>query len=119
LEALMLYEDLVTLLSGATAAATRVYPQVADATPARPYIIYSRISSNSENVMSGSTGLFNTRLQIDVYADTYVAVQALAAEVAALMDGWDKQNVSYPQIDQYEAETRLHRVILDYSIWHY
>lgn len=110
--------QLVTLLSGATDAGARVSPlTVADGTP-RPYITYQRISAQPENVLSGSTGLINTRVQMDIYADTYAQAQSVAAAVAALMAGWTLQNVSNAASDIYEAEVKLHRVLLDYSVWH-
>jgi hypothetical protein len=114
----MLYTQLLALLNGATDALTRIYPQVAPDSPIKPYIVYQRVSSNSENVLSGKTTLINTRLQIDCYASTYVEAQALAAQVDALMDGWSVQNVSNPAQDAFEPDVRLHRVILDYSVWH-
>lgn len=113
-----LYEQLVALLLNATDAADRIYPNVAADKPPRPYIVYTRISSASENVLEGPTSLVNTRVQIDLYADSYVAVQTLASQVDALMQGWALQNVSNPAVDQYEPDVLLHRVILDYSIWH-
>jgi hypothetical protein len=116
----MLYTQLLTLLNGNTAALTRIYPQIApDGPVTTPYIVYQRISANSENVLSGSTGLINTRLQIDCYAKTYVDALALAAQVDTLMSGWSVQNVSNPAQDAFEPDVRLHRVILDYSVWHY
>ena len=114
----MIYTQLLTLLSGATDAGTRITAQIADDQPVHPYIVYQRISANSENVMSGATGLINTRLQLDCFADTYVAAQALAKQVDDLMSGWTVQNVSNPAVDAYEPDVRLHRVILDYSVWH-
>ena len=111
-------EQLLTLLSGATDAGTRIYPNASPDKPARPYLVYTRASSNSENVLGGYGGIMNTRIQIDAYADSYAAAQALASQVDALMRAWALQNVSYPAIDQYEPETRLHRVILEYSVWH-
>lgn len=114
----MLYTQLLALLNNATDAGPRIYPQVAPDAPVKPYIVYQRISANSENVLSGKTNLINTRLQMDCYADTYVAAQALAAQVDALMDGWIVQNISNPAQDAFEPDVRLHRVIMDYSIWH-
>lgn len=114
----MLYTQLLALLNGNTDALARIYPQVAPDAPTTPYIVYQRVSANSENVLSGSTGLINTRVQIDCYATTYVEVQALAAQVDALMSGWSVQNVSNPAQDAFEPDVRLHRVILDYSVWH-
>lgn len=115
----MIQEQLYTLLAaGGTAAAGRIYPLVAPDTPVRPYIVYNRVSANSENVLAGSSGLINTRLQIDVYADAYADAQALAAQVDALMAGWAVQTVSLPAQDIYEQDVKLHRVLLEYSLWH-
>lgn len=112
-------QDLFTLLStGATDAAARVYPVTAPAATVRPYLTYQRISASPENILSGSSGLVNTRLQIDMFADTYAAAQALAAQVAILMAAWVLQTVSLSAQDLYEAEEKLHRVSADYSIWH-
>ena len=111
-------EQLSALLSGATDAGANIYPMTAPDSCLRPYITYQRISANSENVMSGSSGLINTRMQIDVYADTYAQSQAVAAAVESMMSGWTVQNVSQPAQDLYEDPVKLFRVLLDYSIWH-
>ena len=112
-------ETLTALLkAGSTDAGVRVYPVIASQGVTRPYIIYQRITANSENVLSGNAGLVNTRLQIDAYADTYAAVQALAMQIDALMGGWSIQNVSLGVQDLYEPDVKLHRVQADYSVWH-
>lgn len=111
--------ELFTLLStGGTDCAARVYPVVAPDTPVVPYMVYSRINTNSENVLSGSSGLANTRMQIDVYAKTYTQAQAIARQVDALMAGWSNQNISVMAQDLFEEPVKLHRVIMDFSIWH-
>lgn len=110
--------QLLTLLSGATDAGARVYPLTAPDSPTKPYLTYQRIVFSDENVLSGSSGLSNTRMQIDVYATTYAGADVLAKQVAALMAGWSVKNVSYPARDLYEEVTKLHRVLLEYSIWH-
>jgi hypothetical protein len=112
-------QDLFALLSsGATAAGARVYPVIAPDLVLRPYIVYLRVTSNDENVLSGATGLYNTRIQLDMYADSYAAAQALAAQVDARMAGWIMQNVSLGAQDLYEPDPKLHRVRADYSVWH-
>ena len=111
-------QQLYALLSGATAAGIRVYPLTAPAAVVKPYIVYQRISYNSENVMSGSSGLAHTTVQIDVYDLTYGGVVALSAQVDALMSGWLVQNVSGNATDLYESDVMLHRMTCDYSIWH-
>ncbi|PUA17265.1 DUF3168 domain-containing protein [Glaciimonas sp. PCH181] len=111
--------QLFTLLSGgATLAGARIYPLTAPDGVVRPYITYQRIFSNSENVLSGSTNLFNTRMQIDMYALIYFDAISLAAQVDSLMSSWIVQNVSLLSRDFYEDAVKLFRVSVDYSIWH-
>ena len=111
-------EQLVSLLSNATPALGRVYPLIAPDGAARPYIVFQRISANAQNVLSGTSGLSNTRVQVSVYATTYAQAQEIAAGIDALMAGWSVQNVSILSQDFYEPDAKLHRVSSDYSIWH-
>lgn len=106
------------LVAGATNAGARVAPLTGQANWQRPYIVLQRVSFNSENVLSGSSGLANTRVQIDVYGATYSDVATLAAQVDALMSAWSVQNVSSHAQDFYESDVQLFRMALDYSIWH-
>lgn len=111
-------EQILALLAGATAAGARVYPLTAPDGVAKPYITYQRISSNSETVLAGSSGLTNTRMQIDVYATTYAQATSIATEVDALMSAWLVQNVSILLQDFYEDQVKLYRISHDYSLWH-
>jgi hypothetical protein len=111
-------ELFVALVQNTTDAQDRVYPQIAPDNVERPYIVYQRVTQNVENVLSGRTGLTNTRLQVDVYASTYAQAQQIATAVAGLMDGWALPNVQILAQDIYESDVKLHRVIADYSIWH-
>ena len=111
-------EQLLTLLTGATAAGARVYPMTAPDAVAKPYVIYQRISSNVESVMAGTSGLTNTRVQIDVYARTYAEATGIAAQIASLMSAWVVQNVSIVVQDFYDDPVKLFRVSQDYSLWH-
>ena len=61
-------ESMVAMLvSGNTTAAGRVYPLVGPDVTVRPYIVFQRITANDENVLSGVSGLLNTRMQIDCF----------------------------------------------------
>jgi hypothetical protein len=111
-------QQLAALLSGATAAGPRVYPLTAPDGVIKPYITYQRISVNSENVLSGASGLTNTRIEIDIYAATYGEACAIASQVDALLAAWSAQNVSVLSQDFYEDPVKLFRVSSDYSIWH-
>ena len=111
-------QQVLTLLISATAAGVRVYPLTAPDGVAKPYITYQRISSNSENVLSGSSGLTNTRVQIDVYATTYAQATSISAQVEVLMSAWAVQNVSVLLQDFFEDQVKLFRISHDYSLWH-
>ena len=116
----MIQEDLKTLLTAALPTVP-IYPVIGIQGTALPYIVYARVISPVENVLAGNGNppINQTRMQIDVYAQSYASAQATAASVITAMQGWTKQNVSHGAQDLYEADTRLHRVLLDYSIWHY
>ncbi len=111
-------EQIVVMLSGGTAAGVRVYPLTAPDDVAKPYITYQRISSNSEIVLSGDSGLTNTRMQIDVYATTYAEATSIAAQIDVLMSAWTVQNVSVLLQDFFEDQVKLFRISHDYSLWH-
>lgn len=106
------------LRAGGTDAGARVYPVVAPDGVAKPYAVCQRVVFNSENVLSGSSGLTNTRMQVDSYAQTNAGADALASQIDALMAAWTKRNSSLGGQDLYESDTKLHRVQSDYSIWH-
>jgi hypothetical protein len=48
-----------------------------------------------------------------------MGVQTLAQQVDAAMSGWDIQNIPLLKQDRFDSDANLHRVILDFSIWHY
>jgi hypothetical protein len=108
-------EQFKTLMSGV--AGGRVYWNKTDS-PVAPYITYFRISGVDENVLSGTSGLTNTRLQIDVFAKTYADLQSTVDAVRSALVGWAVQNVINGERDMYEDDTKLHRVLIDVSIWH-
>lgn len=110
-------EQLVGLLSGITSG--RLYPMVAPDTVTKPYLVYQRISSAVNNILTGNGNppIENTRYQIDVWASTYASAQVTADAVKAAMLGWSVQNVQVLESDQYESQTQLYRVLMDYSVW--
>lgn len=114
----MLQESLVTALSGVAGA--RIYPMLAPQPATTPYVVYTRVVSQVENVMAGNGNppINQTRLQIDVYSKTYSEANSVAQAVTAAMLAWNIQNVNISSQDLFEPDTRLYRVMLEYSIWH-
>jgi hypothetical protein len=106
------------LKAGPTLAGDRIYPVIAPDKSQSPYVVYQVVFSNSENVLDGSTGLVNTRIQFDVYAKSYQEVKQLFAQLDSLMNLWSIKNVSLGSSDGFESAVKLYRVTGDYSIWH-
>lgn len=111
------------LADGATAAlvGTRVYPTYLPQAPTYPAITYQRVSNTGQ---SGSTSLRQTRWQINCWAATYVSVQSLATAVKSAMEEWTngsqmplvKMARVVNELDDYEPEIDVHRVIIDVLI---
>lgn len=110
--------DFVALVGGIVAG--RIYPAGTASTLA-PYLTYSRVVSIEQSTLdtNGGTGNINeTRLQVDVWAGSYGAAQATASAVKAALKGWALQNIVLSENDDYESDTKLHRVSIDVSVWH-
>jgi hypothetical protein len=71
-----------------------------------------------ENTLADGAPIENTRLQVDCFDTTYAAAVALAETVKAAIKSSAITHVLLLEQDQFEPEALLHRVILDFSIWH-
>ena len=111
------------LASGTIAAivGTRVYPSLLPQTPTYPALTYQRISNTAQN---GSTALRQSRWQVNCWATTYIGAQALATVVKAAMEEWTDTDQApmvkmcqvVNEIDDYDDEVDVHRVIVDLMI---
>lgn len=109
--------DLYTAL--ASTFSSRFYPQVAPNVVTVPYGVYSVISQVPANVLDGTPGLFNSRLQVDIFSNTYSEAQTLKASVrTAMASGFGDRATEALSQDLYEDAVKLHRVSMDWSVWH-
>lgn len=113
----MIQEQLFTAL--ATVADGRVFPNVAPNNVARPYVVYTRVASTPENTLADGAPVENTRFQIDCFASTYASAVSLSESVKSAMKASSLTNLLLLEQDQFEPDALLHRVILDFSVWHY
>ena len=113
----MIQEQVVTALTGV--AGGRIYPNVAPNNVATPFVVYMRVANTQENTLADGVPVENTRLQIDCFDSTYAAVITLAEAVKAAMKASGITNLLLMEQDQFDADALLHRVILDFSLWHY
>lgn len=99
----------------------RLYPAVAPAGVTAPYATYTRVTAIEQSTLDANGGAgnsVNTRLQVDVWALTYLDAQGTAGALKTALKGWALENIVLAEQDGYENDTRLHRVMLDVSIWH-
>ena len=107
-----LFSTLAPLVSG------RVFPNIAPHGAQTPYVVYARISSVPDNTLSDGAPATTARLQVDCFDTTYAAAITLAESVKAALAGSALTQTLLSEQDQFEADAFLHRVILDFSIWH-
>ena len=112
---------LQTLVAALGTVFDKVYAQIAPDQTDAPFCVYSRVSTIPGNVLDDSIPVRNMRFQVDVYAKTYADAVSLSgqAEAAMLAVALPISVIPISQADQFEADVRLHRVINEFSVWHY
>ena len=112
---------------------SRIHPSVMPQGQTAASIVYSVISEITDHTTTGPSGLVMVRMQIDAYALTTDAADALARAVKERIDGFsgvmtygssspqDGVNVqgcfSESARTGYEADSELFRSSRDYLIW--
>lgn len=97
----------------------RIYPNEFKQQAPTPKIRYTKISTVPFHQMGVDANIERQRYQIDIVAKTYAELQATYQEVKASLLRWrDIGNVqdTYFQdaSEDYDSESQLHRVQLDY-----
>lgn len=121
-------EALFSFLSGAgTTAGSRFYPNRLPQSVELPAVRYFRVSNPQEHTHSGAVVLKEPRYQLDCYAMSYLAAEALAIEVVEALDGYKGAMGDYDVgaslvedagKDDEDPETGRHRVSVDVVISH-
>lgn len=117
-------EDLTTLM--ASIASGNRYWVRAPQNTARPYVILNVIDKPRGYTMAGQDGLTQSRVQADVYADSYSSAKTVARSIVTLLSGYRGgkfQGVFVDSERDLPAETagsvsQLFRVSIDLMI-HY
>jgi hypothetical protein len=66
----------------------RVYPVLAPASAAIPFVTWRRQAVQREMTLNGPLGMPTVTLAVDMYAETYEAVRELADRCRAALDGF-------------------------------
>jgi hypothetical protein len=107
----------------------RVYPSLMPQNPTLPAIVYTLISGQQEESHDGPSGLARPRYQFDCYAETATGAFALSEALRLALHGFSGTLGGSGGVTcggilfagkrvLYESETRIHRVSIDYLIWH-
>lgn len=79
-------EALTTILSS-VAGGRRYWVRVPQSLSIRPYIVLNRVSGNRDYHMAGASGYVQSRVQVDVYAETYSSAQTTVRAVRDAVSG--------------------------------
>jgi len=105
---------------------TRIYPNLLPQDVTLEAITYRRVSGPHVSAFGTDAGLSNPRFQVDVWADLYTEAVALAAAVQTALVRFRGTIASETiqdilllnELDIYEQERRIHRVMMDFEVWH-
>lgn len=99
----------------------RLYYLVAESGTRAPYAVYTDAVTTEQNTLDANGGkdnLQNTRMQIDIWADSPDEAKSKASAVKAAMKDWATANTKIVEEPSIEDSPRLYGVTLEYSIWH-
>jgi hypothetical protein len=82
-------DALVASPAVAEMAGDRVYPVIAPASAALPFVTWRRQAVQREATLSGPSGIATVTLAVDMYATTYEAVRELADRCRQTLDGFN------------------------------
>lgn len=111
-----IYDRLTTHAGTSALISTRCYQVRLPDNPTMPAVVYHRVSSTSQQ---GSSDIRDARYQCNCWASTSAGAEALATQVRAALEDWtgSTSNIKYArvvsEIDDYEDDAEIYRVILD------
>lgn len=102
----------------AALAGGRVYPDVAPADAAKPYLVYQSAGGVDETTFDGADTLQNSRMQVAVWATTRLEVASLIQQVRAALTAAPVLGTPIgAPVSVYEDDTKLFGSRLDFSLW--
>ena len=84
----VLRNALLTTTAVSSVVSSRVFPVLAPATAALPFITYRRTGIRRAQTLSGPMGVPQVSVDFDVYAATYEGARDLADRCRAVLDGY-------------------------------
>lgn len=84
----VLRNALVTTTAVSSVVGIRVYPLLAPASAAMPFLTYRRAGIKREQTLSGPMGTPRVTVELDVYATTYEGARDVADRCRVVLDGY-------------------------------
>jgi hypothetical protein len=119
-------ETVLTSLLASVAGGRRYWVRKPQSDPGRPYVVMQRATRLPNYHMKGASGYVFSRVQIDVYGDTFASTKAAADALKAVLSGYSSGIIQgafldgerdLPAADAGEVST-LFRISLDFTIHH-
>ena len=117
-----------TLLDGLPQLSGRVHALSAPEAAVPPFAVYQRVGGQGVASLSGPSGLAQPRIQVTVYAVTYLEAKEIANAVRMRLDGFRGSVAGVRvggialqvELDRYESEATppLYAVVQDYFVTH-
>lgn len=98
-------QEITALL--ASVAPRRFWGRAPQQAPATPYVVLSKVSGVHGYHNQGADGLVASRIQIDIYGDTYSAVNATANGIITTLSGYRGGTIQAVFIDSERDLTGL------------
>lgn len=93
-----------------------------------PAVVLTKVSSVADYHMQAPSGLFQTRVQVDCWGETFSSVTNVARAVKDILSGaqFTQSGIDFQgsfldnerQLYEDEEPVRLHRVSIDFIMWH-
>ncbi|WP_153135172.1 DUF3168 domain-containing protein [Paraburkholderia agricolaris] len=97
----------------------RVYPDVAPASPTKPYIVYQSVGGVDETTFDGPDTLQNSRMQVAVWATTRAEAATIIKQVRSGLTAAPVLGTPIgAPVSVYEDDTKLYGSRQDFSIWY-
>ena len=114
------------LVTAATDAESRIYPQVLPQNVTLPAVAYQQLGDDPIDDIDGHSGLFHSRVQYDAFAATFNDVKALIEQIRLALQGYTGTVLGVTikgvqletKLDLYEPEVQEYRSVIRFIVWH-
>ncbi len=113
---------ILSVAAGITTITTNIFPVVIPQKANPPAITYQRDGSRYLRTFDGHVQLVEASFQIDCWASSVATAESLAAAVKSVLIDYSTAPITQVwltnELNLFEAETELHRVLLQFTAWH-